>query len=109
VIAIAKRKQAAVGIQMRHQDDVDAFGIDAGGGKILQRAADRALAGFEICDAVAAIDQHQLAAVVDQLRIERHRHHRRWHDEFPVEFEAGPLMTPKQTYPLLGACSLFLS
>ena len=60
---------------MRHQHDVDALGIDAGGGEILQGAADRALAGLESGDAVAAVDQHQLAAGVDELRVERHRHH----------------------------------
>ena len=64
-----------VGMQMRHQHDVDVLGLDPGSGKVLQRAADRALAGLEIGNAITAIDQHQLAAGVDELRIERHRHH----------------------------------
>ena len=60
---------------MRQQHDVDLLGIDAGGGEILQGAADRALGRLEIGDAVAGVDQDQLAAGVDQLRVERHRHH----------------------------------
>jgi len=64
-----------VGMQMRHEDDIDAGGIDAGGGEIAQRAADRTLARLEGGAAEAAVDQHQLAAGIDELRVERHRHH----------------------------------
>src|ERR1700688_3359628 len=49
--------------------------IDAGGSEILQGATNRALGGFEIGHAVTGIDQDQLAAGVDELRVERHRYH----------------------------------
>ncbi|MGY4428210.1 hypothetical protein ACVWWO_000687 [Bradyrhizobium sp. F1.13.1] len=64
-----------VGMQMRQQHDIDALGVDAGGLEVLQRAADRALAGLEIGDTVAGIDQHELGAGVDELRVERYRDH----------------------------------
>jgi len=44
-----------VGMQMRQQHDVDALVIGAGGGKILQRAADRALGRLKIGDPVAGV------------------------------------------------------
>jgi hypothetical protein len=61
-------------MQMRHQHDVDALGIDAGGGEILQGAADPAFARFKHGSAVAALDQDQLATGVDELRVERGKH-----------------------------------
>ena len=51
------------------------FGVDARGPEVLQRATDRALAGLEIGDTVAGVDQHELGAGVDELRVERHRDH----------------------------------
>jgi hypothetical protein len=57
-------------MQMREQDDVDALGIDTGSREVLQRAADRALARLEIGNAVASVDQYELGAGVDELRVE---------------------------------------
>ncbi len=64
-----------IGMQMRHQDDVDALGVDASCSEILQGAAGSAFARLQHGNAVAAVDQDQLGAGVDELRVERHRDH----------------------------------
>ena len=60
---------------MRHQHDVDVLRVDTGGGQVEQRAPNCAFGGLKRCDAVTAINQDQLAARVNELRVERYRHH----------------------------------
>jgi hypothetical protein len=49
---------------MRHQDDVDALGVDTGSGEILQGAAGRTLGRLQGGDPVAAVDQDRLLPVL---------------------------------------------
>src|SRR5262249_46351063 len=58
-------------MQMRDDDDVDRFRIDAGRRHVGDELADRRIRRR----AEAGVDQHGMRSRVDHLRIERHRHH----------------------------------
>jgi len=59
-LSAARNTVGVIGMQVRHQYDIDALGLDAGGDEIGDGAADCSLARLKKRTAKPAVDQHQL-------------------------------------------------